>query len=38
MAAGDQMIDYLAAYDAGTQEFVGTLLARLEDVAGRPPA
>lgn len=37
MSAADQMIDYLAAYDASTQEFLTTLLGRLEDVAGRPP-
>ncbi|HEX8004119.1 MAG TPA: hypothetical protein VF519_15630 [Mycobacteriales bacterium] len=37
LTVADKMIDQLISYDADTQEFLTTLLQRLEDLAGRPP-
>lgn len=36
MLSADSMIDFLSAYDAGTQEFITTLLGRLKDVLSKP--
>ena len=35
-AAADDMIDWMVALDPGTDEFLGTLVGRLDDVLSRP--